>query len=194
VSGIANGPPSAPGPVDGEPLVALIIGVPGAGKTTVARALAARFARSACIEGDLVQHTFTVSGLVAPGGSPADESDRQLQLRWSNCAALAVNFWRAGFTTVVEHAASRRSWVDRFVAETPPAPVSLVVLAPPLEVALERDRVRQEKQVAQHFLHMDAELREELAGLGWWLDSGALTVDETVDAVLTTGLSAGRLR
>lgn len=176
-----------------QPVVILIVGVPGAGKSTVARALAKRLERAACVEGDLVQHHFTVTGLVGPGGSPAAESHRQLQLRWRNCADLARNFWEAGFTAVVEHAVSRREWVDRFVQDVSPARVSVIVLAPPLEVALERDRHRDEKQVAHLFLHMDAELRRELAGVGYWLDSSGLTVDQTVDRLLATGITTGLL-
>jgi gluconate kinase len=177
-----------------DPSILLVVGVPGAGKTTVARGVAERLPRSACIEGDLVQHHFTVSGLVPPGGTPADESDRQLRLRWTNCALLARSFASSGFTAVVEHAASRRVWVDRFAAETAPVPLSLVVLAPDLDVALQRDRDRGIKQVAHRFRHMDAELRQELAGVGWWLDTSTLSVEETVDAVLRDGVEAGRLR
>jgi predicted kinase len=177
----------------GEPLVILVVGVPGAGKSTVARSLAERLPRSACIEGDLVQHHLTVNGLVGPGDLPAEESHRQLELRWDNCAALARNFYRAGFTVVVEHAVSRRSWVDRFVSQLGELPVSLVVLAPTWEVALERDRTRAEKQVASAFGHMDAELRRELAGLGWWLDTSALTVAESVDRVFAEGITQGRI-
>lgn len=176
-----------------DPGVVLVVGVPGAGKSTAARALAERFPRSACIEGDLVQHGFTVSGLVPPGGEPREESDRQLRLRWTGCALLARTYWSYGFTAVVEHAASRREWVDRFLAETAPAPLSLVVLAPPLEVALQRDRDRGTKQVGHLFRHMDAELRRELAGVGFWLDTAGMDVPATVDAVLH-GLEAGRLR
>ena len=96
--------------IPAEPSIVLVVGVPGAGKTTVARALAERLPMSACIEGDLVQHHFTVSGLVPPGGSPHEEADRQLRLRWTNCALIARTFWSSGFTAVVEHAASRREW------------------------------------------------------------------------------------
>ena len=173
--------------------ITLIVGVPGAGKTTVARALAARLPRAACIEGDLVQHHFTVTGLVGPGEPPAEESDRQLKLRWENCACLARNFWAAGFAVVVEHAASRRSWIERFVRGVGRCPVSLVVLAPPLAVALERDRRRPDKQVAHLFAHMDGEMRRELAGLGWWLDTSGLSVEESVERVLTEGILAGRV-
>jgi gluconate kinase len=173
------------------PLVILIVGIPGSGKTTVARALSERFDAAACIEGDLVQSHFTVSGLVGPGDAPKEESDRQLRLRWRNCACLAANFWAAGFTAVVEHAVGRRSWIDLFLAEVGDAPVSLIVLAPTLDVALQRDQRRPDKQVAERFTHMDAELRAELAGFGWWLDTSDLTVGETVERILTTGVAAG---
>ena len=177
----------------GRPLVVLVVGIPGAGKTTVAAALAARFPRSACIEGDLVQHRFTVNGLVPPS-EPSAESDRQLDLRWRNCADLARNFWADGFTVVVEHAAMDRRWIDVFLARSAPAPVSLVVLAPRAEVAAARDRARADKQVAHLFPGADAELRAALAGVGWWLDTSDLDVGQTVDAIVAHGLSAGRLR
>ena len=121
------------------------------------------------------------------------ESHRQMQLRWRNCADLARNFWEAGFTVIVEHALSRREWIDQFVHDIGPAPVSLVVLAPSLQVTLDRDRHRDEKQVAHLFTHMNAELRDDLSGVGYWLDTAGLTVDQTVDRLLATGITAGLL-
>jgi len=116
-----------------------------------------------------------------------------MQLRWRNCADLARNFWEAGFTVIVEHALSRREWIDQFVHDIGPAPVSLVVLAPSLQVTLDRDRHRDEKQVAHLFTHMNAELRDDLSGVGYWLDTAGLTVDQTVDRLLATGITAGLL-
>lgn len=174
------------------PRVILVIGVPGAGKTTVARALAARFERSACIEGDLIQHELTVNGLVPPGGEPVDEQGRQLALRWRNCAALADNFVGEGFTVVVEHAASTPDFVELFQHQLRARPLSLIVLAPRHEVTLERDAGRH-KQVAQYFTWMDAQMRETLTDWGWWLDTSELDVEETVGAILAEGLTAGDL-
>ncbi|AKU17310.1 AAA family ATPase [Luteipulveratus mongoliensis] len=172
--------------------VVLIVGVPGAGKSTVARALAERFERSACIEGDLIQHELTARGLVAPGQQPPEEEYLQLALRWRNCASLADNFVAAGFTAVVEHAVSVPLFVEQFQRDLTARPLSLIVLAPCLEVALARDAVRH-KQVAHHFVHMDAEMREKLRDWGWWIDTSELTVTETVDAIIESGLSAGAL-
>lgn len=174
--------------------VVLIVGVPGAGKTTVARALAGRFARSACIEGDYVQHGFTVSGLVGPGEPPAEESHRQMELRWRNCAMLADNFFGEAFTVVVEHAASDRYWLDLFRKTLRARPFSVIVLAPDLAVATERDRYRPEKQVAHLFEHMDADMRRNFPDVGWWLDTSTLTVEQTLAAILERGLELGRVQ
>src|SRR5690348_2461141 len=50
----------------------LINGIPGAGKSTVARSLAATLERAAHIEGDAL-HQMILSGRVLPGGSPPEE-------------------------------------------------------------------------------------------------------------------------
>ena len=52
------------------PDVWLISGIPGAGKITTRRLLAARFPLSVFIEGDLLQK-WLVNGIVWPGDEPA---------------------------------------------------------------------------------------------------------------------------
>lgn len=34
-------------------------------------------------------------------------------------------------------------------------------------------------------------MRSNVADIGWWLDTSDLSVDQTVDAILTTGIAAG---
>jgi hypothetical protein len=65
-----------------------------------------------------------------------------------------------------------------------PRPLSLVVLAPPLEVALSRDEHRGYKTTEGVWAHLDAEQREKLGGVGLWLDTGRLTPQQTVAAII----------
>lgn len=104
---------------------------------------------------------------------------------------LADNFVGAGFTVVVEHAASDRYWLDLFTDTLRARPLSVIVLAPDPNVATERDQRRPDKQVAHLFAHMDADMRRNFPDVGWWLDTSALTVEQTVAAIRERGLALG---
>jgi hypothetical protein len=71
--------------------------------------------------------------------------------------------------------------------------VLFVVLAPPLAVALQRDRDRGSKQVGHLFGHLDAVLRRELAGFGLWLDTTDLSPVATVDRILERAPTEARV-
>ena len=161
----------------------LISGVPGAGKTTVARALASRFPRSAHIEGDLVGEQFIVNGFVPPEGPPESEARTQLQLRRRNMCALADSFAEAGFVPVIDDVVVSVSVLDRYIAGLRSRPLLLVQLAPSLDVIRVRDSGRH-KQVFEMWSHLDAEMRAGMTPYGLWLDTSAMTAAETVDEIL----------
>lgn len=158
-------------------------GVPGAGKTTVARALAGRFPRSAHVEGDLVGEQFIVSGLVPPQGPPADEARAQLALRRRNMCALADSFAAAGFVPVLDDVVVSVSVLEGYLAGLRFRPLLLVQLAPGLDVIRSRDGAR-DKHVFEMWSHLDTQLRTQMVGLGLWLDTSAMTVSETVREIL----------
>jgi adenylylsulfate kinase-like enzyme len=164
-------------------VVFLITGVPGAGKTTVARALAGRLPRAAHIEVDRLQE-WIVSGGVWPGDEPYAEAERQLAQRPLHAARLANSYHEAGFVPVIDDIVVGPRRLRLYERELVPRPLRLVVLAPPLEMALERDERRGYTRVGARWAKLDAVQRERLRGVGLWLDTASMTVGQTVAAIL----------
>ncbi|MCT1458189.1 AAA family ATPase [Aestuariimicrobium sp. p3-SID1156] len=162
-----------------SPQVVCVNGLPGSGKSTVARGLAAWRDRAVWLEGDLLQHRFTVSGCVDPGIGD-EESLRQLDLRWDNLGALTRNFTAAGFDVVVDSLLIPRLW-DRFCAAVVPLSVRYVHLAPDRDERLRRDAERGHATVGDRYDFIAEEL-ERLRGLGPWLDSTHQTPEQTISA------------
>ena len=141
--------------------------IPGAGKSSVSRALAESLSKSAHFKG---LGALVVSGNLAPGQDPKAGSDAQLELGAHNAALLADSFMDAGFTPLIDDVVLRlqlahyREVLSRW-------PLRLIVLASPLDVVLQRDRERVEKHLGGRYAYLDGELREQIRGLGLWLDT-----------------------
>jgi chloramphenicol 3-O-phosphotransferase len=161
----------------------LVTGIPGAGKTTVARMLGQRLPRAAHVEADRLQEAI-VSGGLWPDEQPPEEAMRQLRQRAIHASRLASSYHEAGFLPIVDDVVVGRDRLALYARHVSAQPLGLVVLAPSLEVALERDERRRYKAVGRRWAHLDAEQRAQLGGLGLWLDTGDMTAEETVDAIL----------
>lgn len=164
------------------PEIWLITGIPGVGKSTVALELAGRLERAAHLEGDALGMQV-ITGRVLPGQEPRDESDRQMELVIRNQCLLARSYAEAGFTPILDYVVPTRHLLDAYRHYLMGAMLHLVVLNPGAEVALERDRGR-EKTAASDWTSLAPRIRQELSGLGFWLDTATQTVDESVDQIL----------
>jgi predicted kinase len=159
----------------------VITGVQAAGKSTIARRLAQQFERGVHVEADILQRMI-VSGGRWPGdpGPVEGEAARQLDLRLVNLCLLGRSFLAAGFTVVLDDIVLGERWgqLKRLLVGVP---FSLIVLAPQVEVILARDRDRAKRTLGADWArYLDAELRRSMQGVGWWLDTSNLTVDESV--------------
>jgi predicted kinase len=162
--------------------VFLISGIPGAGKTTVARALAARFPRAAHLEGDRIGE-LVVSGSVLPHEEPVDEASRQLTVRRRAICRLAETYTEAGFVTVIDDVVVSPGVLATYQRELRVGPLVFVQLTPRLDVVGGRDAAR-DKHWFDVWSHLDAQLRAWNLQPGLWLDTSDLTVDETVDRIV----------
>ncbi|HJM76487.1 MAG TPA: AAA family ATPase [Dehalococcoidia bacterium] len=160
----------------------LITGIPGAGKSTVARLLAENFERAAYVEGDVLRR-LVVNGIAWPEGRELEgEAERQFELAIRNQCLLARSFSEAGFLPILDGVIVMQHHLDAYTGYLAGGRLRLVVLAPSAEVAA--DRNEQCEKVAPDFSHLDGVLREQLTGQGLWIDSSSQTAEQTVAAIL----------
>jgi hypothetical protein len=141
--------------------------------------------RAVHIEGDLLLDDWVVSGAVLPGEEPLEEAERQLHLSMRNQCLLARSYAEAGFVPVIDFVVPGANDLGVYRRELGNYRLLFAVLAPRGDVALERDAKRVGKTLAAHWLHLAEQMERELTDTGLWVDSSDLTVDETVDTILS---------
>ena len=180
-------------PLDLGRVCLIVTGAPGAGKSTVSRAVAAALSRSARLD------AYVISGLIVSGhvwalGEPAEEASRQVRLCHDNLCALATNLANAGFTPVIDVVVPDGANLDQFRSALGDR-LRLVVLDPGTDVCVNRNATR--PPVEQFFFDgydgLQATMHTGFGGLGWWLDTSTQTPEETVEQLLSHADERARL-
>ena len=163
--------------------IIVVSGLPGAGKSTVARRLAERHPRAAHIEADTLQRMI-VSGAEWPAADAAlnPEAARQLRLRVTNACLLARSYATAGFVAIID---------DIFVGERVAnlredlagAPFRFVMLNPSLDVLHERNVQRTKRDAFEQASALYDALQTQTEHFGIWIDSSTQTPAQTVSAI-----------
>lgn len=170
----------------GQPAIIVVTGIQAAGKTTVSRLLAQRFARGVHIEADALQRMIVSRGeWVSEPGEPSGEAERQLRLRLKNTCLLGLSFYEAGFTVVLDDIILGDRLTQLQVA-LQGVPFSLVVLAPRADVvAQQRDPNRAKRPLGADWAHyLDNVLRTTMAGIGIWIDTTEQSPEESVNTIM----------
>jgi GrpB-like predicted nucleotidyltransferase (UPF0157 family)/cytidylate kinase len=166
-----------------EPTVYLISGPMAAGKSTVARLLAARFERGVHVEGDVFRRSI-VAGRAEMTPDPSPEALEQLRLRYRIGAAAADAYVEAGFTVALEDVVAGRL-LGEYRAMIRSRPCHAIVLLPSLEAVAAREAGRQSVGYERWAV---AELYDGFANatprVGIWLDTTELAPEQAVDAIL----------
>jgi chloramphenicol 3-O-phosphotransferase len=167
----------------------LITGTPGSGKSSVARALLQRFEFGLHLPVDDLRE-FVVSGISHPVPDWTEETGRQFRLARESAASSAKLYASNGFAVVIDDVISNDDVSKFFEPAFAEFDFHKIFLQPRLEVALERNRTRTNKNFNPSFL--EEPIRQIHAWMSaqefpndWLkLDSSELNLEQTVDAIL----------
>ena len=170
--------------------VLILTGPPGAGKSTVAQALAERYDRVAHIPVDTLHEFITPTGHVRPWGDPAAYS-RQRSLLVRNACCLTANFLEQRFAVIIDDVVTEQAHLQLYLDNLQGLgfPVHFVRLLPELDVCLQRNQERKEGRVSPDRVRkVHSEIRAAGEFAGKTIDSSELTPYQTADRLqeLTT--------
>lgn len=116
---------------------------------------------------------------------PGGEGEAQLRLRYRLSSATADAYAEAGFTAVVQDVVLGEE-LPAYVRMVRTRPLYVVVLAPSAAAVAAREAGRAKTGYGAWTVEeLDGELRARTPRIGLWVDSSELTVQETVEAILT---------
>lgn len=165
-----------------KPFVCLITGPAGSGKSSVSKALANKFERSAVIEVDKLKEMIK-GGYVKPWPY-TDEVDLQLSLSAKNACDMANNFLEKGFNVFIDDVVGRKL-LEQYSNFFKDGNFKAFLLLPSQEALLVRfDNRGNNAELRERTTELHKRFSEKRDQLNWQtLDSSDQALEETVDEI-----------
>lgn len=179
--------------VDSMPNIFLLAGAPAVGKSTTARALAARSTKSLHLHVDALRE-MVVSGMAWPGSDWPPALIEQVALARNSAMQMARLYYEAGFDVVIDDFWDPHTQMDEYAQLENESHFKKVLLLPSQAAAEARNRARsgdsgQSVYIAEgiRIVYLDLiRVAGDLPARGWQvLDTSHMSIAETVDAILS---------
>lgn len=167
-----------------KPIVCLVTGPAGVGKSTITKELAKKFANSARIDVDYVR-TMIVNGYAKPFKDNKKTRD-QLLLSRKNACSLAKNFVGSGFCVFIDDVFSKKASLDYYLKSLRGYNVLVFLLFCDKDVLSKRDTARPKEQVmGKRALQLHDHFSERLDEKRWFMiDSSKNTATITAKQII----------
>jgi guanylate kinase len=129
-----------------KPIVCIITGPCGAGKSTISKSLAKQIKKSAYIDVDILRDRMVRNGGVSPFFYKG-ESKKQIDLAIKNTSDLTNNFLKAGFNVFIDDVLERKQQVKNYLKNIKSPRVYVFLLLPNRDVLKKRDSKRKKEDI-----------------------------------------------
>ncbi|MEK7496885.1 MAG: AAA family ATPase [Patescibacteria group bacterium] len=167
-----------------KPIICLVTGPAGVGKSTITKELAKKFINSARVDVDYIRKMI-VSGYVKPFRD-SKKIRAQLLLSRKNACSIAKNFIESGFCVFIDDVILKESSLDYYLESLSDYKVFVFLLFCNKDVLRKRDTARPKGQVmGKRALQLHDDFSKRLDEKRWFvIDTSKSTVAKTTKQII----------